>query len=86
MTTMTGRRRRPPGPEQIPRDTAWDASRLRQVWERARPNPTQVGAAIGVTTETLRRWRLGRYVPDAIEIRLLARELGVKVEDLLPPE
>lgn len=86
MTTMTARRRaHAPDPPPID-DTAWDASRLRAVWDRVRPNPTRVAADLSVTTETLRRWKKGRYVPDAIEVRLLARALGVTVDEILPPE
>lgn len=85
MTTMTARRH-PLGPDRPRLDTAWDASRLRHAWDERNPNPTQVAAALGVTTETLRRWRLGRNVPDAIEIGLLARLLGTTRDALLPPE
>lgn len=85
MTTMTSRRRAPV-PDPPPRDTAWDASRLRAAWDRAQPNPTRIAADLGVTTETLRRWRNGLFVPDALEVRLLARALGASVEELLPPE
>ncbi len=84
--TMPARRSRRPRRAAAEIDTAWDAARLRAVWERVDPDPTQVAAAVGVTTETLRRWRLGRFVPDVLEIRLLATALGARVDDLLPPE
>lgn len=67
-------------------DVAWDASRLRAAWDRASPDPTQVAARLRVTTETLRRWRRGLYVPNALELRALARELDVDWTTLLPPE
>lgn len=86
MTTMTTRRRKAGAPVAPPRDTAWDASRLRAAWDRARPDPTQVAASLDVTTETLRRWRQGLFVPDALEVRLLARALGTSIDAILPPE
>lgn len=67
-------------------DVAWDASRLRAAWDQADPDPTQIAARIGVTTETLRRWRRGLFVPNALELRALARELGAAWESLLPPD
>lgn len=83
MLTMTARRK-PKLPPQL--DTAWDASRLRAAWERANPVPTEIGVAVGVTTETLRRWRRGLYVPDGLELRALARALGTTADAILPPE
>jgi len=84
MPTMTVRRRRPAPASAL--DVAWDASRLRAAWDAASPNPTDVASAVGVTTETLRRWRRGLFVPDAVQLRDLARALQTTVDALLPPE
>lgn len=76
-----GKRIAPPGRAQ---DSAWNASLLREAWTRADPVPTEVAAAVGVTTETLRRWRRGIFVPNVLELRALARALGVPPASLLP--
>lgn len=85
-TTMSPRRPKAAPARTRARDDAWDASRLRAVWERTEPVPTEIAAIVGVTTETLRRWRNGLFIPNALELRALARALGVDPEDLLPEE
>ena len=83
MLTMPAKRKPKLPP---PRDTAWDASRLRAAWLSANPVPTEIAARVGVTTETLRRWRHGLFVPDGLELRALAKALGTTADALLPPE
>jgi transcriptional regulator with XRE-family HTH domain len=70
----------------LPDDSAWDASRLREVWSRERRDQTQIAAALHVTVETLRQWRRGAYEPVGTKLQKLARILGVGILDLLPPE
>ena len=67
-----------------PMDTAWDATRFRVAWDLAGLSPTQVAAAVGVTAETMRRWRLGVNEPGAVQLMIVAEMLGVTVNDLLP--
>lgn len=95
MPTMTpSRPRRRPLVSGQRLDTAWNAERLRAAWD-ARPlrdeagrdlTATRIAAVLGITTETLREWRAGRHVPDAIEIGVLARLLGTTRDAVLPPE
>lgn len=85
-TTMSPRRPKALPAKARARDSAWNAARLRAVWASAEPVPTEIAAQVGVTTETLRRWRNGIFVPNAIELRALARALKVAPDSLLPPE
>lgn len=91
MTTATleramRRRVKPFGKHPEPMDSAWDASRLRAAWDRVRPEATPVAAACGVSPETLREWRNGRFEPRATQLRTLARLLGTDLLSILPPE
>lgn len=83
MTTQTQPRFRTAG--RPADDRAWDASRLREAWARARRDQTQIAAALHVTVETLRHWRRGAYEPPATTLRKLARLLGFDILDVLPP-
>jgi DNA-binding XRE family transcriptional regulator len=84
MTTQTLPRTRTTG--RPADDRAWDASRLREAWDRERRDQTQIAASLHVTVETIRQWRRGAYEPPATTLRSFARLLGVDILDVLPPE
>jgi putative transcriptional regulator len=75
---VRGRRREPP--------TAELRNHLKQ--HRARLNLTQedLGRAVGVRRQTILAIEKGHYVPSALLAFLLAREMGMRVDELFELE
>jgi len=42
-----------------------------------------LGAKLGVTNKTVSRWENGNYMPDVETLRLLSKEFGVSMEELI---
>ena len=45
-----------------------------------------LAALVGVHESTVQRWEAGKALPDAWELRVLAREFGVELDELVNPE
>lgn len=46
----------------------------------------ELGSRLGVTNKTVSRWENGNYMPDVETLRLLSKEFGVSMEELLDGE
>lgn len=54
--------------------------------KRAGLTQERLGERLGVTNKTVSRWENGNYMPDIEMFRLLAKEFGVSINDLLAGE
>ncbi len=65
----------------VERVTVYAGSRLDEFQAKAGIGDGDLCRAVDITTETLRQWKSGRYVPNASKLARLASVLGCEVQD-----
>ena len=63
------------------------AIRLRKLREEAGLSPQQLAEAVGAKSQqTIYDWESGRVQPRVLQLPILSKALGVKLQNLLPKE
>lgn len=61
------------------------AGRVREEIERSTISQTELARRLQVSVQCVSHWKSGRRAIPAVKLKLLADELGVPVERLMPP-